>query len=72
MVENHHMSSNADIKIMERSIYSAKFFIDVNKLNGNLTSLQYDILCDTYNHLIKCIDQKVDLVGNYIFFFLFF
>lgn len=56
------------IKIMERSIYSARLFIEVQHLLKKIDESEYKILTELYETLTENIDLNIDLIGNFFLF----
>lgn len=63
MLENHNINSTNDIKIMERSIYSAKYcFIEALKNSNTLHMVEFNILEQWYDYILKEHEPKVELI----------
>lgn len=63
LTNNHVKYSEAHVKIMGRSLFSSRFFIETNYAKGNLTSIQFQLLCDMYDVLVGNIQPNIDLLG---------
>ena len=65
MVKNHTMKTNCSVKLMERSIYSAKYcFAENLRRNGLMAESEYQVLTSWFDHLVGNpeLDLGVDLV----------
>lgn len=63
MLENHKKLSNRNIKLMERSIYSAKYcFVENLYQSGLMPKVEYLVLSEWFNWLISNEDLKIDLI----------
>ena len=68
MMQNHIQkpsSSNTDLKILERSLFSAKYcFIKHAREHGNLSDAEYEVITDWFDYLTRRsqLDLQVDLV----------
>lgn len=63
MLENHLKTTNKNVKIMERSIFSA-FYIFVKQLRDSqkIDKAQYEIFKQWFNFMLKTIHIQVDLI----------
>ena len=65
MVKNHTMKTDCSVKLMERSIYSAKYcFAENLRRNGLMAESEYQVLTSWFDHLVSNpeLDLGVDLV----------
>ncbi|XP_023240350.1 thymidine kinase 2, mitochondrial-like [Centruroides sculpturatus] len=63
MLQNHKKVSNTNIKLMERSIYSAKYcFVENLYQSGLMPKVEYLVLTEWFNWLISNKDLKIDLI----------
>jgi len=65
MVENHTKLSDKPVKIMERSLYSAKYcFVENLKESGKMPLSEYEVLTAWFNYLVNSpgVDLDVDLI----------
>ena len=65
MVKNHTMKTKCSVKLMERSIYSAKYcFAENLRRNGLMAESEYQVLTSWFDHLVGNpeLDLGVDLV----------
>lgn len=67
MLENHMTFNTENIKIMERSLFSAMFFCEVNYANKRLTSNELCSLRKIYETYLKESNTTVDLLGEFFF-----
>ncbi|XP_059164415.1 thymidine kinase 2, mitochondrial-like [Physella acuta] len=62
MLQSHKNSQNAPVKLMERSIYSAKYcFVDNLYKSAKMPEIEHIILTEWFNWIIKTQNIKVDL-----------
>lgn len=62
-IKNHMKIVNENVKVMERSIYSAMYcFIEMHHQLENLDSTKYEILKQWFYHLINTSKVDVDLI----------
>lgn len=65
MLQTHTMATTKSVKLMERSLYSAKFCFVENMLNnGVLHPAMYDIIQEWYNYIDENICIQADLIGK--------
>lgn len=65
MLQTHTMATTKSVKLMERSLYSAKFCFVENMLNnGVLHPAMYDIMQEWYNYIEENIHIQADLIGK--------
>lgn len=65
MLQTHTMPTTKSVKLMERSLYSAKFCFVENMLNnGVLHPAMYDIMQEWYNYIDENIPIQADLIGK--------
>lgn len=63
MIKNHAKQVDENVKIMERSIYSAMYcFIEMHRQLKNLDSIKYKILKKWFYHCLKTTKIDVDLI----------
>lgn len=65
MVENHTKNTNKSVKIMERSLYSAKYcFVENLVKSGKMPRSEYEVLAAWFNYLMSSpgMDLGVDLI----------
>ena len=65
MLKNHTMKTNRPVKLMERSIYSAKYcFAENLRRNGLMAESEYQVLSSWFDHLVNSpeLDLGVDLI----------
>lgn len=63
LIQNHTKKLNVNVKVMERSIYSAIYcFIELNHQLNNIDSVKYEILKQWFNHLLESANIKIDLI----------
>ena len=65
MVKNHTMKTSCPVKLMERSIYSAKFcFAENLRRNGLMAESEFQVLSSWFDHLVNSpdLDVGVDLI----------
>ena len=65
MLKNHTMKTNRPVKLMERSLYSAKYcFAENLRRNGLMAESEYQVLSSWFDHLVNCpeLDLGVDLI----------
>ncbi|XP_061174289.1 thymidine kinase 2, mitochondrial-like [Saccostrea echinata] len=63
MLEQHLKETDKPVKLMERSIYSAKYCFVENLYNsGLMPGLEYTVLTEWFNWIIKNNQCKVDLI----------
>jgi len=65
MVQNHTKITNKSVKLMERSLYSAKYCFVENLLNsGKMPACEYEVLNSWFEFLLSCnqVDLGVDLI----------
>ncbi|XP_045596613.1 deoxynucleoside kinase [Procambarus clarkii] len=63
MAESHAMSTAAPVKLLERSIHSARFcFVENLYLSGKMSESEYHVYCEWYKWLTEYFDCRVDLV----------
>merc|ERR1711974_454748 len=65
MLKNHTMETNRPVKLMERSIYSAKYcFAENLRRNGLMAESEYQVLTSWFDHLVNSpeLDLGVDLI----------
>merc|ERR1711860_63034 len=65
LIEQHLKSSEKPIKVMERSLLSARFcFVENLYANGNMSDAEYQVISEWYNFLVTCpqLDFGVDLI----------
>ena len=65
MVKNHTMKTSRPVKLMERSIYSAKFcFAENLRRNGLMAESEFQVLSSWFDHLVNSpeLDLGVDLI----------
>ncbi|CAN2389481.1 deoxycytidine metabolic process [Pristimantis euphronides] len=63
MLDVHTKPSPAPVKMMERSIYSAKYiFVENLYKSGKMPEVDYAVLTEWFNWIIKNIDLSVDLI----------
>ena len=65
MVKNHTMKTSRPVKLMERSIYSAKFcFAENLRRNGLMAESEFQVLSSWFDHLVNSpdLDVGVDLI----------
>jgi len=65
MVQNHTKTSEKSVKLMERSLYSAKYcFVENLKKSGKMPLSEYEVLTSWFQFLLSCpqVDLGVDLI----------
>jgi len=65
MIQHHTKSSIKPIRVMERSLLSARYCFVENLYNGgNMTDAEYAVLSEWFNFLITCpqLDFKIDQI----------
>ncbi|XP_072278774.1 thymidine kinase 2, mitochondrial [Pyxicephalus adspersus] len=63
MLECHTSPTVAPVKMMERSIYSAKYiFVENLHKSGKMPEVDYVVLTEWFNWITKNIDLSVDLI----------
>ena len=65
MLETHTKTSDQAVKMMERSLYSAKYcFVDNLRKTGKMADSEYEVLSSWFDFLLGCkeIDLSVDLI----------
>ncbi|XP_064085723.1 thymidine kinase 2, mitochondrial-like [Macrobrachium nipponense] len=63
MVENHLADCGSPVKLMERSIYSARFcFVENLYSSGRLTEAEYLVYCKWFKAFTRYLDCSVDLI----------
>ena len=65
MLKNHTMKTSRPVKLMERSIYSAKYcFAENLRQNGLMAESEYQVLTSWFDHLVNSpeLDLGVDLI----------
>lgn len=62
MLQLHMLETNEPIKVMERSVYSARCFIENMKRTGLLHTAEYTLLDDWYTWCIDDAHTKADLI----------
>lgn len=65
MLKNHMMKTNRPVKLMERSLFSAKYcFAENLRRNGLMAESEYQVLSSWFDHLVNCpeLDLGVDLI----------
>ena len=65
MLKNHTMKTSRPVKLMERSIYSAKYcFAENLRRNGLMAESEYQVLTSWFDHLVNSpeLDLGVDLI----------
>merc|ERR1719186_343341 len=65
MVQNHTKVSNKSVKLMERSLYSAKYcFVENLKKSGKMPLSEYEVLSSWFEFLLSCpqVELGVDLI----------
>ena len=65
MLETHTKTSDQPVKMMERSLYSAKYcFVDNLRKTGKMADSEYEVLSRWFDFLLGCkeIDLSVDLI----------
>ena len=65
MLETHTKNSDQSVKMMERSLYSAKYcFVENLKKTGKMAESEYEVLSSWFDFLLSCkeIDLSVDLI----------
>lgn len=63
MMQNHIKEVNQNIKIMERSIFSARYcFIEAQVKLKNIDIIKFEILKEWFNFMTKNIQMKLDLI----------
>jgi len=65
MVQNHTKASEKSVKLMERSLYSAKYcFVENLKNSGKMPLSEYEVLTSWFQFLLSCpqVDLGVDLI----------
>ncbi|KAE8608358.1 hypothetical protein XENTR_v10011479 [Xenopus tropicalis] len=68
MLDIHTKPSISPVKMMERSIYSAKYiFVENLYQSGKMPEVDYAILTEWFEWIVKNTDTSVDLIGNTLF-----
>ena len=65
MLEAHTKSSTEPVKMMERSLYSAKYcFVENLRKTGKMHESEYQVLSSWFDFILSCkeIDLSVDLI----------
>ena len=65
MVQNHTKVITKSIKLMERSLFSAKYcFVENLKRSGKMPLSEYEVLSSWFEFLLSCpqVDLGVDLI----------
>lgn len=63
MLQNHTKEINERIKIMERSIFSARYcFIEAHVQKNNIDSIRFEILKQWYEFIMEKFQIQIDLV----------
>jgi len=65
MLQNHTKATTKSLKLMERSIFSAKYcFVENLKRSGKLPLSEYEVLSSWFSYLLSCpqVDLGVDLI----------
>jgi len=65
MVQNHTKVTNKSVKLMERSLYSAKYcFVENLKKSGKMPLSEYEVLSSWFEFLLSCpqVELGVDLI----------
>ncbi|XP_049964080.1 deoxynucleoside kinase-like [Schistocerca serialis cubense] len=63
MLDFHMQRSNHRLKLMERSIHSARYcFVENLKNNGNLADAEYAVLDEWFKWLMSRVDLRCDLI----------
>lgn len=64
MLQLHTYKTPLPYKVMERSVYSARCFIENMNRTKTLRDVEVMILEDWYDWCIKCANIETDLIGN--------
>lgn len=68
MLQTHTKHTNKRVKLMERSLYSAKYcFVEAMLNNNTLHKGMYNILQEWYTYIDNNIPIQADLIGKYFF-----
>ena len=65
MLKNHMLRTNRPVKLMERSLFSAKYcFAENLRRNGLMAESEFQVLSSWFDHLVSCpeLDLGVDLI----------
>lgn len=62
----HTMSTPSPYKVMERSIFSTRCFVENMKRTNMIRSVEAKILEDWYDWSLENANIKVDLISTYI------
>lgn len=65
MVENHMTFNSGNIKIMERSLFSALYFCEINHTNKRISTDELRKLCGIYDNYMRDSAPVVDLLGRF-------
>lgn len=66
MLQLHTQKTNLPFKVMERSVYSARCFIENMKRTEMLEKVEIDVLERWHDWCIQCVNIETDLIGNYL------
>lgn len=62
MLKNHQADTEQKIKIMERSIFSSRIFLEANQILGAINPIQVQILNCWYDFIIRELPIHTDLI----------
>lgn len=64
MLEHYMETINLPYRIMERSVYSTRLFVELGRKMGSLSKEEYIVLCENFDFHIKHYNPKFDLFGK--------
>lgn len=63
MLQTHMKKTTQSVKLMERSIFSAKYiFVENLYKNGMMKDVEYHILTEWFNWIVNNLDVNLDLI----------
>lgn len=65
MLQTHTMRTDKAVKLMERSLYSARYcFVENMHTNGVLNAANYEIMQQWYDYIGENVHVQADLIGE--------
>lgn len=69
MLDMHRKSTPTPVKLMERSIYSARYcFVENMMRSGSLHPAEFSVLDEWFKFIIHQVPIEADLIGKVILF----